>query len=269
MDIKQNYYKIIKSSLSPRSIKDDLVKQLSPRNNRTDNRLSLKLLNLKINDKNDINNNNLTSFSLFPKLSQINLSPNITIMKTKLNNIKKKNSIKSKNKPKRDLLTFDPCLKMLNDNLELNPYNQKLIEDRLKKKKELYFDYDKNNDEFKYNSFSGNNANLLKCKVLFVKGVYDYIYPRLVVKRMKFLEEQYRKDIKENVKKLNDEFNKNKIFIKRFRTREEKIKMSKYLLNGAYSNEAIKSKGNLIKLKKILLNRQLLTKLTKCYDYKD
>ena len=269
MDIKQNYFKIIKSSLSPRNINDDLLKQLSPRNNRTDNRLSLKLLNIKINDKNDIIYNNLTSFSLFPKLSQINLSPNITIMKTKLNNIKKRKYIKSKNKPKRDLLSFDPCLKMLNDNLELNPYNKKLIEDRLKKKKELYFDYDKNNDDFKYNSFSGNNANLLKSKVLFVKGVYDYIYPRLLIKRMKFLEDQYRKDIKENVKKLNDEFNKNKIFIKRFRTPEEKIKMSKYLLSGAYSNEAIKSKGNLIKLKKILLNRHLITKLTKYYDYKE
>ena len=268
MDIKQNYFKIIKSSLSPRNINDDLLKQLSPRNNRTDNRLSLKLLNIKIHDKNDINNN-LTSLSSFPKLTKINLSPTIKSLKTKLSIIKKRNTLKTKKNTKRDLLSFDPCLKMLNDNLELNPYNKKLIEDRLKKKKELYFDYDKNNDDFKYNSFSGNNANLLKSKVLFVKGVYDYIYPRLLIKRMKFLEDQYRKDIKENVKKLNDEFNKNKIFIKRFRTSEEKIKMSKYLLSGAYSNEAIKSKGNLIKLKKILLNRHLITKLTKYYDYKE
>ena len=268
MDIKQNYYKIIKTSLSPKNINHNLIKDISPRNNRTNNRLSLKLLNIKIHDKNDINNN-LTSLSSFQKLSLINLSPTIKTMKSKLNIIKKRHPIKNKKQQKRDLLSFDPCLKILNDNLELNPYNQKLIEDRLKKKKELYFDYDKNNDEFKYNSFSGNNPSLLKSKVLFVKGVYDYIYPRLVVKRMRFLEEQYRKDIKENVKKLNDEFNKNKIFIKRFRTSEEKIKMSKYLLNGAYSNEAIKSKGNLIKLKKIFLNRHLLTKLTKYYDYKE
>ena len=268
MDIKQNNFKIIKSSLSPININEGLLKQLSPRNSRTNNRLSLKLLNIKINDKNEISNN-LTSLSLFPKLSQINLSPNIKTMKTKLKNIKKINPLKNKKKAKKDLLSFDPCLKMLNDNLELNPYNKKLIEERLKKKKELCFDYDKNNDEFKFNSFSGNNPNLLKCKVLFVKGVYDYIYPRLVIKRMKFLEDQFRKNIKENVKKLNDEFNNNKIFIKRFRTPEEKIKMSKYLLNGAYSNEAIKSKGNLIKLKKIFLNRHLLTKLTKFYDYKE
>ena len=195
MDIKQKYYKIIKTTISQKNINDNLINQISPRNNRTNNRLSLKLLNIKIHDKNDLNNN-LTSLSSFPKISKINLSPTIKTMKSKLNDIKKRNTLKNEKKPKRDLLSFDPSLKMLNDNLELNPYNQKLIEDRLRKKKELYFDYDKNNDEFKYNSFSGNNPSLLKCKVLFVKGVYDYIYPRLVVKRMRFLEDQYRKVIR-------------------------------------------------------------------------
>ena len=271
--IKEKNYKIINTSLSKTNKIENIINYISPKNNRNSiNKSPFKLIKLKLNShkqkQTNITNSHLTSYSLFPKLSQISLSPDTTTVKSEINNNKKIKHIHCNKKVNRDLLTFDPCLKMLNDNLDLNPYNKKLIEDRMKKKNELYFDYDKNNDYFKYNSFSGNDPSLLKSKILFVKGVYDYIYPRLVIKRMKFLESQNRKEIKENVIKLNKEFNKNKIFIKRYKTPEEKIRISKYELNGAFSNEAIKSKGNLIRLKKIFINRHLVTKLAKIYDYK-
>lgn len=247
---------------------DNYIKNISPKNNRTINKCPIKLLKLKINDKKEISNN-LKSYTRFEKVSAINLSPIIKRIKTLPNKNKKLKIFQRHKKTKRDLLSFDPCLKMLNDNLDSNPYNKKLIEERKKQKNELYFDYDKKNEEFKFNSFSGNDPSLLKSKVLFVKGVYDYIYPRLVVKRMKFLEAENRKEIKEKVEKYKKEFNNNQIFIKRFRTSEENSIMSKYELCGATSNEAIKTKGNLIKLKKIFINRHLVSKFTKLYDYKE
>lgn len=272
MDNKnQKKYKIIQAILSPTNKIDNIINYNSPNNNKNNiNKLPFKLIKLKLNFNNKKQtNNHLTSYSFFPKVTNISLSPNSKTVKSEINNSNKIKHIYNK-KIRRDLLTFDPCLKMLNNNLELNPYNKKLIEDRIRKKNELYFDYDKNNDEFKFNSFSGNDPSLLKSKILFVKGVYDYIYPRLVIKRMKFLESQNRKEIKENIIKLNQEFNKNKkIFIKRYKTPDEKIRISKYELNGAYCNEAIKNKGNLIKLKKIFINRHLVTRLTKMYDYKE
>ena len=208
------------------------------------------------------------SYSFFPKLSKNNNSPDNIPLKTSINNNKKKKNYESQKTINVDLLTFDPSLKILTEKLDSNPYNKKFIEERLKKKEELYFDYDKKNAYIVHNSFSGNNPSLLKSKVLFVKGVYDYIYPRIVIKKMKLLEIQKENEIKEKVGELNEEFNKHKIFIKRHRTPEEKIKMSKYELNGAVSNESIKIKGNLIKLRKILINSHLVTKLTNLYDYK-
>ena len=268
MDIKSKYYNKIKTNLSPQNHSKLISNNISPKCYTTRNKSFLKILKLKLNNKNKLHYNP-TSNSLFPKLSKYNLSPCFKSINDELNNIKKIKNNRNKKKDRESLLTFDPCLKMLNENLDLNPYNKKLIEEREKKIDELYFDYDRRNDNFKFNSFSGNNANLLKCKVLFVKGVLDFIYPRMIIKRMKFVEKKNRKEIKEKIQELNEEFNKNKIFIKKFRTPEEKIKMSKYELNGAYSNEAIKTKGNLIKLKKILINSHTTTKLTKLYDFKE
>lgn len=268
MEIRLNDYRTIKNRLLKSSKLDNYIKNITTNNSRVNSKYPIKLLKLKINNKKEVSSN-LKLYSLFPKVTTINLTPITKRVKTLQNKKKKLKIFKRHNKAKRNLLSFDPCLKMLNDNLDANPYNRKLIEQRTKKKNELYFDYDKKNEEFKFNSFSGNDPSLLKSKVLFVKGVYDYIYPRLVIKRMKFLESENRKEIKEKVEKYKKEFNNNQIFVKRFRTPEEISIMSKYELGGATSNEAIKTKGNVIKLKKIFINGQLFSKFTNFYDYKE
>ena len=166
---------------------------------------------------------------------------------------------------KGNLLQFDKSLKILNENAVIKN-NEKLKEKRVKKVIELYFDYDKKNETVISNSFSGNNPNILKNKIMFVKNVFDYIYPRIIIKRMKFLNKKKVEEIESKIDILNKKFSNN-YYINKFRTPEENSRKTKYDLKGAIYDEAIKIKGDVIKLNKTIVNGKLTTKMVKNYDY--
>lgn len=164
-----------------------------------------------------------------------------------------------------NFLKFDKSLSALNVN-EVTEKNKKKVEERIKQIKELHFDYDKKNANIIVNSFSGNNPNMLRNKVLFVKNVFDYIYPRILINRMKFCDKKNVEEIDNKIKVLKENFSNDYYKIK-YRTVEENAKKSKYDLKGAAYDEAVKIKGNLINLNKIFVNGKLKTKLTKTYDF--
>ena len=165
-----------------------------------------------------------------------------------------------------NLLFFDQTLKPLYENNKMVKNNKVYQEERKKKKNELYFDYDEKNQYIKHNSFSGNNPNILKQKVMFVKNIFDYIYPKIVINRMKFIDKKKISQIKYKVKDLTEKF-RNKYYLKKYKTPEENSAFSKYDLKGAVHDEAIKIKGNFINCKKIMVNGRLMTQLAKNYDY--
>jgi hypothetical protein len=225
-------------------------------------------------------NKNTKNKLLIRNISLINL-PSIThsdTLEQKLfYNVKLKNSNKIRNiklvhlnndgkNQKKSLLFFDSSIKSLYENIKLLKNNPKFQEERKKKKDELYYDYDEKNYYNKHNSFSGNNANIMKKKVIFVKNIFDYIYPKIVINRMKFLDKKRMEDIKYQVDHLTKKF-RNKYYINKFKSPEETSAFAKYRLNGAFHDENIKTKGNLIKLKKVMINGHSATQLTKDYDY--
>ena len=184
----------------------------------------------------------------------------------KITNTAKINLNSSDKNTKGSFLYFDSSLKPLYENNKFLKNNKSYQEEKFRKKNELYFDYDENNYYLKHNSFCGNNPNLLKNKVMFVKNICDYIYPKIVINRMKFMDEKKSKEIKFKVNSLTKKF-RNKYYINRYKSPEENSAFSRYYLKGAVYNEAIKMKGNFIKLKKVMINGHLATQLAKHHDY--
>lgn len=213
--------------------------------------------------------------------STINLPglANLNFLNNKFFNLKSNSFYKSRNNQNSDnnlkdfeinakgsLLYFDSSIKSLYENSRLLKNNKIYQEERIKKKNELNFDYDENNYYFKHNSFSGNNPNILKKKVMFVKNIFDYIYPKIIINRMKFIDKTKINEINIKVDNLNKKF-QNKYYINRYKSPEENSAFSKYNLKGAVHDEGIKQKGNFIKLKKILINGRAMIQLAKNYDY--
>lgn len=180
--------------------------------------------------------------------------------KIKVNSFKKR----SKTKPKIDFFDFGPDLKLYSNN---NIYNRKLEEKRNKKRNELFFDYDKNNNKIKFNSFTGNGASLLRNKVHFVKGVIDFVYPKFLLKKVTVLKQNKEKDFEEEMKNKGKN-QEEKYFLLRHRTVEQKSKLSKYSFGGVYLNEDVKRKGNFIKTKKCYINRHVVYKYVKDFNFK-
>ena len=269
----------------------------SPLYHSSDNNLNLTRNLIKIDYK-TINAKNLFSVKkrsykhnihkqkyklLRTKLPLINLPafPNIDISKHNIfyniqsNNLNKTRNQKEKIKInlksieknlKGDLLFFDSSIKPLYENIKMLKNNRKYQEERKKKKNDLNFDYDENNYDIKHNSFSGNDPNLLKKKVIFVKNIFDYIYPKIVINRMKFTDKQKASEIQYQIKNLTKKFG-NKYYIKRYKSPEENSIFSKFQLNGAVHDESIKMKGDFIKLKKVMVNGHSATQLAKHCDY--
>ena len=248
---------------------------------------TLNINNLFSMKKIPLRNKNITPKNIFKKesVSLINLPgiANLDLLKKKLfsnskednlyktRNIQNQNKIKinlklHENSPSGSLLFFDSSLKHLYNNNKILKNNKIYQEEKIKKKNELYFDYDENNYYIKHNSFSGNNPNILKKKVLFVKNIFDYIYPKIVINRMKFIDQKKLNEIKYKVNNLTKKFN-NKYYFKKYKSPEENSIFSKYHLKGAVHDEAIKIKGNCIQLKKVMVNGKLATQLAKNYDY--
>ena len=222
-------------------------------------RAKVPFINLPAIPTNDISKHNILN----------NIQSNNNLNKTR--NILKENKIKINLKSieknlKGDLLFFDSSIKPLYENIKMLKNNRKYQEERKKKKNDLNFDYDENNYDIKHNSFSGNDPNLLKKKVIFVKNIFDYIYPKIVINRMKFTDKQKAGEIQSQINNLAKKFG-NKYYIKRYKSPEENSIFSKFQLNGAVHDESIKMKGDFIKLKKVMINGHSATQLAKHCDY--
>lgn len=175
------------------------------------------------------------------------------------------------------LLMFDSILNVFNESQVAKKYGEKFMEERERRKNELFYDYDKDNKNQRQSSFSGNNPGLLKKKVLFVKNVFDYIYPRIVVNRMRFLEKQKEMELMYLMKRMEEGYGNpnSKIYKIKYKWVQENIRMlEKQLLRGGSKserdifNEKLKNKRGFIKLKKIFVNGHQVTRLARVADYK-
>ena len=217
---------------------------------------------------NDNNNNYKTSNFNYPisdsiyykTNSNFSLSPILTQRSTKSKYFNRKNntpSKKEKSPPKTErknhkksletqTLQFNKRLRLFM-NMDGKKGNKKFQELVKKNIEDMYFDYDKNNDHKKNKLFSGNNAGILKNKIFFVKGVMDYMFPILTIKKMHHLDrEKYKKFQIEKKKVLS--LNHNEIYNKRIMSASRIVTNSKYKYNEAFSfNNSLK---HLLKNKK-------------------
>lgn len=197
------------------------------------------------------------------------ISPRLTNEKIKQylsdNDIKNNTKNENKNKTSNEFLQFHHRLRLFikrekNDNNNKNLIN-KITE---KNAEEMFFDYDKNKN--KNSGFSGNNAGLLRNKVLFVKGVMDYTFSKLMIKKMNFLDKEKKKIFELKNKKNYQIKNYNFIYNKKIKSSYEKINMNnKY---NSLKNNIEEIKKNLLK-KKIFNGKNLVVKKLKKCDFLD
>ena len=235
---------------------------------------------------NDNNNNYKTSTFNYPisdsiyykTNSNFSLSPILTQRSTKSKYFNRKNntpSKKEKSPPKTErknhkksletqTLQFNKRLRLFM-NMDGKKGNKKFQELVKKNIEDMYFDYDKNNDHKKNKLFSGNNAGILKNKIFFVKGVMDYMFPILTIKKMHHLDrEKYKKFQIEKKKVLS--LNHNEIYNKRIMSASRIVTNSKYKYNEAFSfNNSLK---HLLKnKKKIIIGGMTQIKKVDKYDF--
>ena len=175
-----------------------------------------------------------------------------------------KESKKSQRLKKINILDFGNNLKLY-DEIEQKNKEKTILEKRARQLDEIYYDYDKSNTKHIMNSFSGNSPDLLKNKVCFVKGIMDFLYPKLVLQKMEVLNEMKVKQYKEGKKYLQHNNKNEEYYISKFRNPEQNAAMSKYLFGGDL--EIVRQKDNSFRAKKILINKCKVSKLMKNYDY--
>ena len=204
----------------------------------------------------DFNNNKSRT-----KISHSRFTKPVIVGKTIENKLKES---KKMQKLKRiNILDFGNKLKLY-DEIEQKQKEKVILDKRTKQLDEIYYDYDKKNRKKIMNSFSGNSADLLRNKVIFVKGIIDYLYPKLVLNKMDFINEMKDKNYKEGRKQIQQEL-QGKIYISKHKNPEQTVAMSKYLYGGDL--EIIRPRDNFIDLKKTLINKCIVSKLTYNYDY--
>ena len=207
------------------------------------------------------------------------------------NKIKKNNNIKMKkiskslfNRPVINSKTIEKKIKeskktekLKNINIFDFGNNIKLYDEAEKRKKEkiilekinkqlneIYYDYDKSNKNAIMNSFSGNSANLLKNKICFVKGIVDYLYPKLILQKIDFFNNIKANQYKINRKNLHKSL-RHKYYKTKHRSPEENAAISKYIYGG--NSEIIRPRKFFFEPKKTLINKCKVMKLTYDHDY--
>ena len=206
-------------------------------------------------------NSKIQSTSKKKKIAKSRFSKPVIIGKTIQNKI---NESKKLQKLKRlNILDFGNNLKLY-DEIEKKQKEKAIIEKRTKQLDEIYYDYDKQNRKKIMNSFSGNRADLLRNKICFVKGIVDYLYPKLVLNKMVFLNEMKEKKFKEGKIKLQKDLI-SKYYITKHRNPQQNANLSKFSFAGDL--ELIRPRENFIDLKKALINKCIVSKLTYNYDY--
>ena len=204
----------------------------------------------------DFNNNKSRK-----KISHSRFTKPVIVGKTIENKIKES---KKMQKLKRiNIFDFGNNLKLY-DEIEKKQKEKAILEKRTKQLDEIYYDYDKKNRKKIMNSFSGNSADLLRNKIIFVKGIIDYLYPKLVLNKMEFINDMKEKNYKEGRKQIQQDL-KGKIYVSKHKNPEQTVAMSKYLYGGDL--EIIRPRDNFIDLKKTLINKCIVSKLTYKYDY--
>ena len=230
----------------------------------SENRKTTSTFNYPISDS--IYFKTLSNFSSFSPIASNRTT------KSKFLNLKSQIPKKRNNSPKTvknnieiQALQFNKRLRLFM-NLDKEKIVNKKYQEIIKKNiEDMYFDYDEKNVIKKKNLFSGNNAGILKNKVLFVKGVMDYMFPILTIKKMHFLDrEKYRKfqDAYEKAKSLN----KNDIYIKRIKSAREIVINSKFKNNGAFSSDRFRSHFINKKKRMIIGGKEQIKNLSK-YDF--
>lgn len=157
-----------------------------------------------------------------------------------------------------DMLDFGKNLKLYEPIEKKNKFKI-IVERRKQQLEELYYDYDKKNKKVIKNSFSGNRTDLLKNKIFFVKGIVDYLYPKAVLNKVVCVNEIKQNKFKDERKQL-EESQKGKFFFLKHKNPEQNAAMSKYLY-GEYLDDS------LIKNKKTLVNKCIVSKLLNDYDF--
>lgn len=178
--------------------------------------------------------------------------------------IKTKRFINPKKK-QSELLTFNKKLKIF-FNIDKNDKTKKeLIKVTQQNIEEIYFDYDKNNHKKKMDTFSGNNAKVLRNKILFVKGVMDYMFPKMMIKKMNFLTKVKRKEFENEMQQqMKDHQQNHNIYHQRIKSATDGVLMSKY------SQGAPSWNGNHLKLnkdKKVMINNRIVYRQSHLSDY--
>jgi hypothetical protein len=236
---------------------------------------------------NDNNNNYKTSNFNYPisdsiyykTNSNFSLSPILTQRSTKSKYFNRKNntpSKKEKSPPKTErknhkksletqTLQFNKKLRLFMNIDEDKTKNKKFMEMVNKNIEEMYFDYDTSNIKKKTILFSGNNAGILRNKIYFVKGVMDYMFPKLTIKKMHFLNKEKNKRFKEEMKRANS-LNQNDIYKKRIMSAKQIIFNSKYKYNGIFSTNNLR-RQLLNKYKKIIVGGKEQFKHVHNYDF--
>ena len=229
--------------------------------NKSKNNIFFKTLlskssNYKTKKTIDIDNNKFRK-----KISESRFTKPVVIGKTIKNKIKE--SKKSNKLKKLNILDFGNHLKLY-DEIEKKQKEKAIIEKRTKELDDIYFDYDKNNKKKITNSFSGNRADLLRNKIVFVKGIVDYLYPKLVLNKMEFINDMKDKNYKEGRVQVQNDL-KSEYYISKHRNPEQASAMSKYLYGGDL--DIIRPRENIIDLKKTFINKCIVSKLTHKYDF--
>ena len=229
---------------------------LSAKNNKLFKTIMSNSTHFKNKYQIDISNNKFKK-----KFSESRFTKPVIISKTIENKIKE--SKKSQKLKKINILDFGNYLKLY-DEKEQKQKEKVILEKRSKELDDIYSDYDKKNRKKIMNSFSGNRADLLKNKIVFVKGIVDYLYPKLVLNKMDFINDMKERNYKEGRKQMQKDL-KCKYYITKHRNPEQTSAMSKYLYGGDL--DIIRPRDNIIDLKKTFINKCIVSKLTHNYDY--
>ena len=117
---------------------------------------------------------------------------------------------------------------------------------------------------FLINSFSGNRADLLRNKICFVKGIVDFLYPKLVLNKMILINKIKQQKFKDGLKSLQKDL-VNQYYVNKHRSPEQNANFSKYLFSSEL--ELKKHQKKLVNIKKTFINNCIVSKLACKYDY--
>ena len=186
-------------------------------------------------------------------------------IKSKLNrpiiNLKTAKILKEKLKH-LNILDFGSTLKIYDE--KEKKYKKKAILEKIDKQlDEIYYDYDKKNKKEIINSFSGNNADLLRNKISFVSGIMNYLYPKIVLNKMEFLKKMKYKELKEEKFEVELDL-KGDLYDLKHKNPKENATISKYFYMDDFDNLKF---GKYLTRPKTIVNNDVVSKFKYNFDF--